>query len=265
MTHPLAGIRLKVIRSIEQLDELHGIAADFLDKKPYGFRFEHYRDEGTGDHRVRARLTISEQPPMIFGLLLGEAIYHARGALDHLVYQLALLNTDKPSGTQFPLSLEKDAYWTAAPGKKSPRDSMLAGVLEAHRTIIDGYQPYHDGPRAKENRLYVLSRFANTDKHRVIQAGYGLPDPVKVEPTVDGVELDLRIPLLTGPIEDGAEVFSVRWIEGYADVSMHYEARMTIAYGQGLAVPVRRHYVVETLQVVNNIVNDFAHRVPEFG
>jgi hypothetical protein len=265
MPHPLAGIRLKLIRAIEKVNELHAEGAKFLATNPYGLGFEHYSDQGTGQHRVRARLTVREQPPLGYGIVLGEAVYHARSALDHLVYQLAFLNTNRPSGTQFPLAPDETIYRTAPSGKKSPRDTMLAGVREAHRAIIDSYQPYHDRALAKQNRLYVLGQFANADKHRVIQVGYGVPDALKVEPTHEGVDLDLRVPILNPPIEEGTEVFSVRWIDGYDDVPMHYEARFTLAYGFDFAVFVRRYYILETLELVNNIVNDFAHRVPEFG
>jgi len=46
---------------------------------------------------------------------------------------------------------------------------------------------------------------------------------------------------------------------------MHYGARFTLAYGFDVAVFVRRYYILETLELANTIVNDFAHRVPEFG
>ena len=250
---------------MDQLNELHDEGAKFLDTNPYGLRFEHYLDQGTGQRRVRALLAVREQPSLGYGIVLGEAVYHTRGVLDHLVYQLALLNTSRPRGTQFPLATDETVYRTASPGKKSPRDAMLGNVREEHRAIIDSYQPYQDGPLAKQNRLYVLGQFANSDKHRVIQVAYGVPDAIKVEPTAEGVDLDLRLPILKPPIEEGTEVFSVRWVDGYDDVPMRYETRFTIAYGFDLAIFVRRYYVLETLELVNNIVNDFAHRILEFG
>jgi hypothetical protein len=46
---------------------------------------------------------------------------------------------------------------------------------------------------------------------------------------------------------------------------MKYEAAMTLAYGSGLGVFVRRYYILETIEIVNEMVNDFARRVPEFA
>ena len=198
MAHPLAGVELKIFRGLNQLDELHEHALAFMRAEPYGVGFERYLDQRTREPRVRALQTVSDHPPMQFGILAGEAVYHLRGAFDHLVYSLSHLNRKRPSGTQFPLALDMTVYRTPpAPGKKSPRHAALAGVSEKYRAIIDEFQPYHDGPLAKQNRLYVLGQFANADKHRLIQTGYGLPSTIKVEPTQPGIDLDIRYPVLT--------------------------------------------------------------------
>lgn len=266
MAHPLAGIRLKIIRALDQLRELHDEGAEFVGKHPYGLRFEGYLDHRTREPRVRGLLTISEHPPLHLSVLAGEAVYHLRGVLDHLVYQLALLNKRSPSGTQFPLAIDKDAYWNPpAPGKKSPRDSMLQGVRKEHRTIIDEFQPYHDGPAAKQSPLYVIGQFANADKHRVLQIAAGLPSSIKVEPTAEGVDLDIRYARLVAPVNEGTEIFSVRWINGYDDVPMHYEIVMSLVYGTGLPDFVSRLYIVKAAVRINQILERFTEEVPEFG
>ena len=265
MENRLAGVQIKIIRGLEHLQALHEKGREFLDKKPYGCRFEPYLDERR-ERRVRARVAISADPPVGLGLLAGEAVYHLRGALDHLVYQLALLNKTQPRGTQFPLALDEAQYRAPpAPGKKSPRDAVLDGVSKTHRAIIDEFQPYHDGARAKQNPLYVLSQFANADKHRLIQTAYGRPHSVKVEPTVEGIDLDLRIATPRPPVEDGAEVFSVRWIDGYADVPMKWGFQMRLIYGAELPDYVSRHYLVGAGMRVHEVVKCFMDVVPEFG
>ncbi len=265
MANPFAGIQLKLIRGLDHLDELHEKGREFIDTKPYGVRFEAYLDKRSGERRVRALLTVTDRPPMAFGLVAGEAVYHLRGALDHLVYGLARLNRSNPRGTQFPLAIDRGAYWTGRPGKESPRDSMLSGVREEHRAIIDAFQPYHDGPLAKRNLLYVLGQFANADKHRLIQPVYGSPSSIKVEPNQQGVELDVRYPVLTPPIDEGAELFSVRWIEGYADVPMHWELVMSLAYGTGLPDFVSRQYIVRAGMRVHDFLARVIDEVPEYG
>ena len=259
----LLGVERKILRALDRLDELHSAALDFMRAKPYGVRFERYVEKRSGEKRVRALLTVSEHPPLDFGLLVGESVYHLHGALDHLVYCLALLHKKRPRGTYFPLFLDETVYRSPpAPDKESPRDAALDGVHPDHRAILDEFQPYHDGSLAKANRLYVLRQFANADKHRVIQAGYGLPASIKVEPTEPGIDLDIRYPTLVPPVDEGAELFSVRWIDGYDDVPMHYEVKMTLAYGS--VVPfVSRHYVVETAMRVQEVVSRVMDEVPE--
>jgi hypothetical protein len=258
---PTAGIRLKILRALEDLDEIHREGRKYLDTEPHGVRFEFYEEQG--QRRCRALLVIHQQPSMALGILAGEAAYHLRGALDHLVYQLALLNRRKPSGTQFPLFLDEKVYRMIPPGRKrSPRDSMLDGLSEEHRAIIDEFQPYHDGKRARLNPLYVVGRFANADKHRTIQAAFGRPDPIRVEPWDEGIELDLRLPSLKPPINEGTELFNVRVVEGYPDVPMRYSIRFTLAYGTGEPDYVSRMYLVKAGDRIHNIISEVERRVP---
>ncbi|MBA3688094.1 MAG: hypothetical protein H0W81_04595 [Chloroflexi bacterium] len=258
---PTAGIRLKILRALHDLDEIHVEEGNYLRPDPHTVRFEFYEEKG--ERRARALLVIREPAPPGLGVLAGEAAYHLRGALDHLVYQLALLNVRNPSGTQFPLCLDERAYRTVPPGKKrSPRDSMLRGLREEHRAIIDEFQPYHDGERAKLNPLYVVGKFANADKHRTIQAAFGRPDQRKVVPWEDGIELDVRFPDLKPPINEGAELFNVRVVEGYPNVPMNYSIRFTVAYGTGRPDDVSHMYLVEAGERIHNLISEIEDRVP---
>jgi len=255
---PTAGIRLKIVRALDDLKTLSSEGRKYLGTNPNGVRFEFYEEQG--ERRCRALLVIREPAPLWLGVLAGEAAYHLRGALDHLVYQLALLNKARPSGTQFPLAIDERAY--RAPGRKSPRNSMLNGVREEHRAIIDEFQPYHDGPNAKVNPLYVVGQFANADKHRSIQAAFGRPDKIKVEPWEDGIELDVRFPNLEPPINEGTELFNVRVVEGYPDVPMRYSVRFTLAYGTGRPDYVSRMYLVLAAERIHEIITEVEKRVP---
>lgn len=258
---PTAGIRLKILRALYDLDEIHVEEGNYLRADPHTVRFEFYEEKG--ERRVRALLVIREPAPPGLGILAGEAAYHLRGALDHLVYQLALLNVPNPSGTQFPLALYERVYRMVPPGKKrSPRDSMLNGVREEHRAIIDEFQPYHDGPNAERNPLYVIHKFANADKHRTIQATFGRPDRRKVVPWEEGIELDIRFPDLKAPVNDGTELFNVRVVEGYPDVPMKYSIRFTVAYGTGRPDYVSQMYLVKAAQRIHDIVGEVEDRVP---
>lgn len=104
------------------------------------------------------------------GLLMGDVVHNKRSTLDHLVYQLALINTGgnvaHPNRTQFPISDSRDSFERAAA-------NCLAEVAPDLRDIIEGFQPYHP---LKENivvepyfhPLAMLRDLSNTDKHRIL-------------------------------------------------------------------------------------------------
>jgi hypothetical protein len=258
---PTDGIRLKIFRALDDLQTLSSEGRKYLDSEPNSVRFEFYEEQG--ERRCRALLVIREPAPLPLAVLAGEAAYHLRGALDHLVYQLARLTVRNPAGTYFPLALDEGRYWTVQPGKKlSVRDAALQGVREEYRAIIDESQPYHDGPNAERNPLYVVHKFANVDKHRTINQVFGKPDRMKVEPWEDGIELDVRFPDLKPPINEGAELFNVRVVPGYPDVPMHYSIRFTLAYGTGRPDYVSRMYLVEAGERIHNIISEAERRTP---
>lgn len=253
-------MRLKILRAMADMEEMQRLGKDYLDTEPHGLGFELYREGG--EPRVLARLVVKEPPPMVLSVLAGEAAYHVRGALDHLVYQLALLNGSRPTGTQFPLMVDERVYRTPRKGKPSPRDAMLAGLTEEQRQIIDEFQPFHDGPDAERNPLVVIGRFANYDKHRAIQTAAGWPDPMSVEPNVPGVDLDVRFADLEPPLQHGAPLFSVRVVPGFPDVPMRYSIRFTLAYGTGKIGFVSRTLLTEAAQRVHDIIGEVERRVP---
>lgn len=96
-----------------------------------------------------------------FGLLIGDAIHNYRGALDHLIWQLALENHGgkRPPGyhrIQFPII-------DRAAGFKERFPSLR--VAPEHETVLARFQPYRGGHGKHLARLRDLS---NEDKHQVI-------------------------------------------------------------------------------------------------
>ena len=89
----LAGVMAKLDRVNELLDVLKTEVQTFLDSGPY-FTVGAY-DPAT--HAWEQRVRIAEPPPPRLGVIVGEYVHDVRSALDHLVWQLILLDGGTPT------------------------------------------------------------------------------------------------------------------------------------------------------------------------
>lgn len=124
--------------------------------------------------------------PTIFSILIGEAIYNLRSALDYLVYELAILDSGSVQhGTQFPIE-------NSVKGWEKHVDSFLKGLSIEHKTIIESFQPYRSC-----NWTQQLRDLSNPDKHRsltILRLGGGICN-TDLFPTRITVNMNRQIPL----------------------------------------------------------------------
>lgn len=94
-----------------------------------------------------------------WSILVGEAVYNLRAALDYLVFALAHLDSGSPQKqTQFPICRKPEEFLGQARRR-------LAGVNETHVQAIEALQPYAcEGPDS--DWLARLADLSNPDKHR---------------------------------------------------------------------------------------------------
>jgi hypothetical protein len=131
---------------------------------------------------------------LLWGCILGDGMHNLRCALDHLVWQLVLLDSGE-EGTdqnQFPICDTGRSYWDTKKGQ-SMRDRRLQGVNEGHRAVIDEMQPYRTYAPGKAHPLSTLRDLDNIDKHRLIHTTLFVPGiPVdsdfRLEPNADAGE-----------------------------------------------------------------------------
>jgi hypothetical protein len=172
LTGPLAKLR----RAHEHLEQLYGELNAYTSQERH--RVVSEREEVDGDLLYTLRVEVTE--PLgnpRWGLLVGDLIQNLRASLDHLVWQLVLLNGAEPiRDNQFPICAERERYWEARGRNPSVRDRTLAGVAEHHRERIDSVQPFM-APRLDEyfpdyHVLMVLARLSNIDKHQLITGAF---------------------------------------------------------------------------------------------
>jgi hypothetical protein len=121
----------------------------------------------------RVVVTSLPQIPSEWSLLIGETLYNVRGALDYLVWDLAILDTgDMPRTknshrlwrTQFPLCEDdRNGEW-----RKALR-TTLKPLTPAHQAIIESFQPYHRWNWNPPEPLLALDKLSNADKHRALR------------------------------------------------------------------------------------------------
>lgn len=93
--------------------------------------------------------------PLIIPIVVGEAVYNLRAALDYLVFELAVLDSGSSKAqTQFPIEDTPELF-------SRRRPALLNGVSNSHATVIEWKQPYN---RVAWTRS--LRDISNPDKHR---------------------------------------------------------------------------------------------------
>src|SRR5665213_1563927 len=98
-------------------------------------------------------------------LAIGDYIHNLRSALDHMVFQLALLNgsgEDSARKTAFPIYLTPQTFGNFADRRVAPFISSSA-LAE-----IEKLQPYATGNAGEGDVLWILSQLDIIDKHRVL-------------------------------------------------------------------------------------------------
>src|SRR5260370_16394428 len=96
----LSLVRVKIERAKKHFHDLQAARIQFMEGTPYRIDRENNAQTGYNLYRVFDIQT----PPAEIGLITGDVIHNLRSALDHLAYQLVLVNGSTPSKqTAFPI------------------------------------------------------------------------------------------------------------------------------------------------------------------
>lgn len=154
----LEGPLKKIERANEHIENLSIKVNSFLSLCGYKVR----RDfEGDPPSFV---VTVEECnfPPVPddFSILAGEAVYHLRTSLDHMIFELIRANQRDPSG---------ENMWPVFSQECQSRlKTNIKGVSPTAAELIDTHQPYHLGTNYKEHPLWRLNKLNNWDKHNFL-------------------------------------------------------------------------------------------------
>jgi len=148
---------IKLARAQEHVDTLRTEIADFVDRKPYGLKtkpnadFTHY--EFVADFH--------ERPFGRWGAIAGDVVHNLRGALDNLIYEIAVheSGTDPPpneSILQLPIAKLDTDY----------KPWHIKSLSDVARGVIERYQPYNVPKGIEESAIYWINELDIRDKHR---------------------------------------------------------------------------------------------------
>lgn len=152
---------LKLGRAKVHLQALDVELQRFKKGRPY--TLERYDDLANQRHVLRIKHNDVPDPPC---LIVGDALYCMRSALDQLVWSLAKLTVTLPEHTQFPI-FDKPLD---DPDRIGRFESQTRGVPDKATAEIKAFQPYHRGASYKAHPLWRLNALCNIDKHRRIPA-----------------------------------------------------------------------------------------------
>lgn len=161
----LAGVRSKIVRAQHHFADLHERIKTALSPSPENDRkgATTYKIDEKGHSVISLRKT--EPLDSNLPLIVGDCVHNLRSALDHLVYQLAILNgagPDAASKTAFPIYLKPNVFKNVVNDKVAPFISSTA------LTEIEALQPYNATDPPELDPLWVLSQLDNFDKHRLL-------------------------------------------------------------------------------------------------
>ena len=170
----LEGCREKWARGTTLLNRVIELVGEYVGEEPPPHRTNGAFDAASGTYVITGEIVRPMPDPTMWAVLLGDAVHNLRSALDHLIWQLVLVNTGKDGSTdnQFPICDTGEGYWN--PGKNgspSQRTRRLKGVSREHMAIIDTFQAYRNYEARNQNRLDPLATLrdlSNHDKHRLL-------------------------------------------------------------------------------------------------
>jgi hypothetical protein len=267
----LDGCREKWARGAAFLKRLNELADEYLDENDPPHRVQGGFVPPLSKFIFRGEVT-KPVDKLFWGVILGDAMHNLRSALDHLVWQLVLLDTGKDgtSQHQFPICSTGAGYWSITKdGAPSMRDKRLKGITAAHRAIIDEAQPYRRKADGRVPVLEALRDFSNHDKHRLIHTALSAVDigpnsPFRLVPNADAGE-EVGQPRLAPFVEgEEVEIMSIEYSCPGPNPEVVAEGALPIGLGFGddIGQPIRLPALGAMADEVLRLIEAFAPDFP---
>ena len=159
----LSGIRAKIERAEEHIADVQVMVNRVRDS----YQWEPSREFNpeTKLYRIFFRGTAPPIPDRL-KIVAGEAIHQLRSALDHLVCQMIIHESELLGSPEPDLARRGFPIFHKQNAKKFAR--MIEGISVEAKAAIEGLQPYRFDGAPQEHYLFALGEFDNIDKHRLL-------------------------------------------------------------------------------------------------
>lgn len=148
---------LRIDRAEEHRREAAGVWNAFLDRHPFTTSLLHL-----GDGRHVFRIHQEEPTPAVMPVLIGEWAYNLRAALDYVVYETAVIASDRkppPNAGKLQFPVFDD------PKRFAASRQSLRPLADHHLDLLELMQPYRHEDH-ETSALRWLNRIAREDRHR---------------------------------------------------------------------------------------------------
>lgn len=265
MVSPLLdSVREKIGRACLHFDAINAALKLTLSTEPETESIT-FDVDGEGQHLVSRFRKVDPIDPSL-PLMIGDCVHNLRSGLDHLVYQLAVLNHTPVSAaekTAFPICLTK--------GGKSGFDERVRRfekfISDAALAEIEKSQPYKAYDVPDESDIWILHQLDIIDKHRLLLVARDQFAATQFWFTIENRSGHIVIPDPKWKLmEDGAEIIRFRAVggpPGQAKMNMRIEAIRTVQFiNTQLAcdgMPVA-DVLNQLMGIVGAIVRDFGRQ-----
>jgi hypothetical protein len=240
--------RRKIERANEHLSVLQNEVRDWVSSQQY--RVSEDSNTKPDEQTLTRRLVNPPVPPSGWGLVIGDFASNIRSALDHVAWQLALLNTQRPDKfTAFPII--KDLRDTRSAQRF---DTAVQSMKQGHRDLVRGHQPSERAINPHTDLLWVLSELRNADTHRLIHTTVAQVPPLD-QPT-PSPPLDPK----SDPLPGVAFINFTGWIDSSHEYTADSGIGIYVAFDKGPDVFANQN----VLSLLTAIRNDVARITETF-
>ena len=161
----LDGVRVKLGRAKQHIEELQSVLAPT--SNPSSFSLSRAPADGNPS-RIEYRVVELPVVDPMAGAIVGDIVHNLRSALDHVAWQLVLLDGGQPNDrTAFPL------HEARTNRKGNPRQLVIEpGITDARiMAAVEAMQPFSEanyGHDPATDALGIVGRLNNIDKHRLL-------------------------------------------------------------------------------------------------
>ncbi len=252
---------VKIDRAKQHMVELRKEIKNFSDTHPY--KISTKRDPLT-NHLIYY-VARAESLPLQISLITGDIIHNLRSALDHLAYELFIVNLGNATNARhiyFPIAENFELY-------KKNKIEMTKGITQKAKDLIDTVRPYKGG----SNTIWEIHRLDIIDKHRSILLVILKSSLKSVDLGPDMLERmkksipNLGFPEFSLPVQPADNLFPLEVSDELYDAGLDAEENQKIRFEFNPNIIFNEQGIIEgkpLIETIQSMIDEVENLVPKF-